>query len=223
MTDLHFFRVLPVLALSSFLALSASGGQITESTTTGALVTQSAVNSGAYGEFQSIQIGGLMYGDIGSMVESFPLPYLAPGQQITGANLSFYTVGSAGPVAFNGQLYGLTRVSTTNPAALVSDYYAGSNDTANTLLNSTLITPQTAMNQTINYSGSNLLSFVQKQYTNGAFSGQDLSSSRYIFFRVSPDRPFPVESQRLRAGCNFHSRCRRRRRPAPASIIQPGL
>jgi len=152
-----------------------------------ALVDQTAVGDGKYGSLYDIPIGGLFGNDIGTMVEPFALPYLAPGQQVTAATLSFYVEQPNGPENYNMQLYGLNRVSATSAAPLLSDWYAGANDTANTLLNATYITPATPVNQSVTYSGSNLVSFIQKQYTNAAFSGLDLSNSRYIFFRVSPN------------------------------------
>ena len=38
----------------------------------------------------------------------------------------------------------------------------------------------------MSYSGANLAAFIQQQYANSAFAGLDTSSSRYIFFRLSP-------------------------------------
>jgi hypothetical protein len=195
MTRLIFQFCLAVTLLSLFLGISRAG-EIIEGDTAGGLVTQGAVNSGTYNNNQNVEVGPMYYTDIGNVVEAFTLPYLAPGQTVTGATLSYYFVGYFnGTPNCNGQLYGLNRVSTTSAAALTSDWYAGTNDTANVLLNPTFITSKITAGQAITYSGSNLLSFVQKQYTNAAFSGLDTTNSRYVFFRISPDSSTPPQAR----------------------------
>jgi hypothetical protein len=201
MTDRHF-RLLSFAVFSAFLIHPVQAGQIIEGTTSDALVTQSNLNSGAYETNQNLYVGSLWYGDIGSTVESFPLPYLAPGQTISGASISFFLQSTNGSPSINGQLYGLNRVSTTSALPLLADYYVGKNDTANSLLNATFLTPSTAGNQAVTYSGSNLVSFVQKQYANAAFSGQDLTQSRFVFFRVSPDGSPSAGSMNYQLGCS---------------------
>ncbi|HEV3273114.1 MAG TPA: Ig-like domain-containing protein [Candidatus Methylacidiphilales bacterium] len=151
------------------------------------MVDQTAVNDSSYYTTFDLCVGALYGVQSGAMVEAFPLPYLAPGQQVTGASISFYLEQKNSTPAYNIQLYGLNRVSATSSMPLESDWYTGSDDTANTLLAPTFVTPTTAVAQSVAYSGSNLVSFVQKQYTNAAFSGLDLSATRYIFFRLSPD------------------------------------
>jgi hypothetical protein len=182
-----FFSLFGWLSLFLFAVTASRAAEIIEGNTADGMVTQTLVNSGSYNNNENIEVGPMYYGDIGTVVESFALPYLAPGQQITGASISFFLEQTNSNPSFNGQLYGLNRVSTTNAAPLVSDWYQGANDTNNVLLAPQFVTPQSGTNQAVTYSGSNLASFVQKQAANAAFSGQDLSPARYIFFRISPD------------------------------------
>ncbi len=170
---------------------SARAGAIVEGDPTDAMVDQTAVDDGAFDTIYDFPIGALYGTNTGVQVEAFALPYLAPGQQVTGASISFYlesynTQGAAKPT-YNLALYGLNRVSATSPLPLTSDWYLGANDSANTLLAPTFITPSTPVASTASYSGSNLVSFIQKQYTNSAFSGMDLSKTRYVFFRLNAD------------------------------------
>lgn len=182
-----FLRFLAQAALLVSLGCTARAGAIIEGDTADAMVTQNAVNNGEYNTLYNLNVGALFNTDNGAMVEAFPLPYLAPGQTVTGATISFYLEQRNSTPNYNVQLYGLNRVSATSSAPLVSDWYAGTNDASNTLLNALFVTPATTANQAVTYSGTNLVSFVQKQYGNAAFSGLDLSNSRYIFFRMSPD------------------------------------
>jgi len=181
------FRFFVQAALLSALLCTARAGEIIESDIGDGMVTQTAVNDAYYHTQDNLNVGRLYRTDIGTQVDAFPLPYLAPGQQVTGATISYFLEQINGTPAYNGQLYGLNRVSTTNPAPLVTDWYEGTKDTANVLLDALFVTPKTTANQAVTYSGGNLVSFVQQQYTNAAFSGLDLSATRYIFFRLSPD------------------------------------
>ena len=171
----------------AFLVGAARAGEIIEGQGSDAMVDQSAVGDGAYATLYDTPIGGLYGSTISVLVEPFLLPYLAPGQTVTGASISFYFEQPNGAENYNMQLYGLNRVSTTSSVPLESDWYAGANDTSNTLLDANFATPTTPVNQVVTYSGSNLATFIQNQYANAAFSGLDLSNSRYIFFRLSPN------------------------------------
>jgi hypothetical protein len=174
------------LVLIAFAALGASSraGEIIEGDTGDAMVTSGAVNSGYYYTLYTLNVGALARNnDVGAIVEAFQLPYLAPGQTVTGATVSFYQQSDGTSPLNTVQLYGLTRVS-TSPTILASDWYTGANDTANTLLDSTFTTPSTPTNHAVAYSGGNLASFVQAQYGKPAFSGLALSTARYIFLRL---------------------------------------
>jgi hypothetical protein len=166
---------------------AAHAGGVIEGETTDALVTASKLNDPEYGNFETLLVGEVYNGDVGNVVEPFALPYLAPGQTVSGATISFYLASINTPVTANVQLYGLTRVSSTNSSPLTSDWYVGANDTANTLLTGTFATPSTPAASTVTYSGGNLTSFIQKQYANSAFSNLGPNSPRYIFFRLSPN------------------------------------
>jgi hypothetical protein len=181
-----FFPTFILLLFFSCLTTLSHAGAIVEGNTADGMVTQTAVNTPVYHENENLWVGTLDFGVVGTVVDGFPLPYLGPNQQITGASASFYLNEINNAPGFNAQLYGLNRVSTSNPAPLVSDWYAGTNDTANVLLDSTFLTPQSTINQSATYSGANLVTFVQNQYKNASFAGGDLSATRYIFFRVSP-------------------------------------
>ena len=166
------------------LVCTAKAGAIIEGETTDAMLGKSSINSN-----EDQEVGGYYTGENLAIVESFALPYLAPGQQVTGAAVTFYyeKFNNAVPPV-NVQLYGLSRVSATSSAPVNADWYCGANDTANSLLNAQFATGSTAINQPVTYSGSNLVSFIQKQYANTAFAGLDTAyATRYIFLRLSPD------------------------------------
>jgi Bacterial Ig domain len=173
----------------AFLAGNANAGSVVEPDTTDQIVLQSGLNSGYYFTLYSFPVGRLLQSsDMSDAVEAFPLPYLAPGQQVTGATVSFFLQSLNGTPTAKLQLYGLNRVSATNSTPIPADYYVGTNDTANTLLDASFITPTSTPNSAITYSGANLTSFIQKQYANTAFTGMDFSQTRYMFLRVGPDK-----------------------------------
>ena len=176
-----------LLVLSVFLVCPVKAGAIIDGDPADGLVAANIVNDPEYNHLYDYPLGSLWGTDSSCMVEGFALPYLAPGQQVTNATISFFLESQNGAPTYNLQLYGLKRVSTTSGIPVSADEYTGTNDTANTLLTAKFITPTTAVNQDASYSGANLASFVQAQYSNAAFSGMDLSTTRYIFFRVSPD------------------------------------
>ncbi|MCE0523321.1 MAG: Ig-like domain-containing protein [Methylacidiphilales bacterium] len=181
------FIILLLGAAWAFLVGAAKAGEIVEGDSADAMVDQNGVNDGFYDTLYDFYVGALTGVQSGAMVEPFQLPYLAPGQTVTGATVSFYLEQLNGTPTYNLQLYGLNRVSATSSTPLEADWYTGTNDAANTLLNAKFVTPSTTVGQAITYSGGNLVTFVQNQYANAAFSGQDLSKSRFIFFRLSPD------------------------------------
>jgi hypothetical protein len=182
---------LPFCLLSAALALTggtAHAGAIVEGDPADGGVLKTSVNSGYYNTWLVQAVGQQLFTDVGNIVEPFTLPYLPPGQTVTGATISFYLDSTTSPVTSNVQLYGLNRVSTATPTVTTADWYSGTNDTANTLLCPTFATPANTAKSTVTYSGGNLVNFIQKQYANSAFSGQDLSTTRYVYFRLSPDR-----------------------------------
>jgi hypothetical protein len=182
-----FLLIVFLTSLLCWLSLPLRAGAIIDGDGADGNVTSSTVSNTEYYHLYTLLAGTLFYGDNGAVVEGFALPYLAPGQTITSATVSFYLESntSQGTPSYNLQLYGLKRVNTTSGAPLVADWYVGANDTANTLLDSSFITPSTTLNSTVSYTGANLASFVNTQYANAAFSGMQLSNSRYIFFRLS--------------------------------------
>ncbi|MEJ0000678.1 MAG: Ig-like domain-containing protein [Verrucomicrobiota bacterium] len=185
-------RILPsglsaILLLAPWLALPLRAGAVLEGDTADAMVTSSKLNDPEYGTAETLGVGEIYNQDVGTIVEPFELPYLAPGQTVTNAAISFYLASINPPVTATVQLYGLTRVSATNSSSLTSDWYVGSNDTANTLLDATFATPGTPAGTTVTYSGANLVSFIQRQYANPAFAKLLAGGTRYIFFRLSPN------------------------------------
>src|ERR1019366_9935739 len=141
------FRFFVRVALLASLVCTARAGAIIEGDTADAMIDQTAVNDGAYYTTYDLNVGALYGVQSGAMVEAFQLPYLAPGQQITGATLSFYLEQKNSTPTYNGQLYGLNRVSATSSAPLESDWYTGANDASNTLLDASFVTPTTTVNQ----------------------------------------------------------------------------
>ena len=176
-----------LLAVWACLTVTVRAGAIVDGDPGGGFTTVASVNNAMYSSVYTMAIGSLYFGDVSCMVQGFALPYLAPGQSISGASISFFITGYNGTPPYNLQLYGLKRVSTTSTVPLLSDWYGGTNDTANTLLAAKFATSASPAGQAVTYSGSNLTTFVQNAYSNPAFSGMDLASNRYIFFRLSPD------------------------------------
>ena len=185
------FRCFLLIVVLTSICLPARAGQIVEAVPTDENVTSTVVGNTEYDHLYTLLAGTLFSGDNGNIVEAFALPYLAPGQTVTAASISFYLNKQVPTPAtspnYNLSLYGLKRVSTTNSAPLVTDWYTGTNDAANTLLTSSFCTPATPLNSLVTYSGANLASFVNSQYANPAFTGMDTSSTRYIFLRLNAD------------------------------------
>jgi len=108
------------------------------------------------------------------------LPYLNPGQTITGAQLSFSYVGKNGSPAHNIDVYGLARTSTSiSPVPVPGDYYVGTNDTANSRLQQAIIGPSSAPGA-VTCSNAALVSWLQAQY-------RAVGSGGYVFVRLNPD------------------------------------
>ncbi len=170
------------------------------------------INESAIDHFYNQHVGSIYNGDSNTVVEAFKLPYLTPGQQVTGATITFGLVDNPGnspagpPPGYNVDLYGLNRVSTTSANIVNADAYkvtTGKTDTANVLLAPSFVvgapdsslTPPTTRAATpsgmVSYSGSNLVQFVQNQYNNAAFQNAGLNTPRYIFFRLTADSVNP--------------------------------
>lgn len=147
-------------------------------------VGQLSINPGMYDENSTIGIGILYDNDTYTMVEPFPLPYLAPGQTISSASISFYVPEIDYTPFFNCDLYGLKRTSTTSDAPIAADWYVGNNDTANTLLKSSFLVGSSAAGKTYTYTGANLASFLQTQYA--SFGANTDFTTKYVFFRLNP-------------------------------------
>jgi hypothetical protein len=117
--------------------------------------------------------GGFDY----SMVFMFQLPVLTATQSITGADLSVY-VTAAGS-AFHTDLYGLAYRA--QPTVLPSDWYTGTGDTSNTLIQAGFVPPSFTFSGragTSDAGASALLSFINAQYANGAVG---VSTSSFAF------------------------------------------
>jgi hypothetical protein len=168
--------------------LPLRAGAILDAIPTDDNVIASGVGDGEVVHLYTLQ-AGTNFGGNTNIVEAFALPYLAPGQTITAATISFYLNAQVPTPAsspnYNLSLYGLNRVSLTNSLALASDYYIGTTDSANTLLTTSFVTPSNPLNSVVSYSGANLTAFINTQRANPLFTGQDLSTTRYIFFRLN--------------------------------------
>ncbi len=118
--------------------------------------------------------GGFDY----SMVFVIQLPVLAPNQTITGADFSFYM--TAGGSNFHTDLYGLAY--RLQPTVLASDWYTGTGDTNNTLIEAGIVPPSFSdqgRKETSAAGDNALLNFILAQYASGAVGGE------YIFLRLS--------------------------------------
>src|SRR6201996_8000276 len=80
------------LGVVAFVSLSSTYGSTVDvaGDANDKQVGQLSINPGMYDENSTIGIGILYDNDTYTMVEPFPLPYLAPGQTISAASISFY-------------------------------------------------------------------------------------------------------------------------------------
>lgn len=118
--------------------------------------------------------GGFDY----SMVFVFQLPVLTPSQSITAADFDVYVTAAGSN--FKTDLYGLSyRVQ---PTVLASDWYTGTGDPNNTLIQAGFVPPSFSFSGrtgTSDVGDTALLNFIKAQYANGAVGGE------YIFLRLS--------------------------------------
>ncbi|MFN7936050.1 MAG: hypothetical protein U0R19_22155 [Bryobacteraceae bacterium] len=118
--------------------------------------------------------GGFDY----SMVFVFQLPVLTPGQSITAADFNVFVTAAGSN--FNTDLYGLAYRA--QPTVLASDWYTGTGDASNTLLQAGFIPPSFSFSGrtgTSNSGDAALLDYIKAQYAAGAVGGE------YIFLRLS--------------------------------------
>jgi hypothetical protein len=160
-------------------------------------------NAGAitvFGDLADSQVysGGILSGDPGSiggesgvnggfdysMVYVFQLPGLAFGQTVSTADFSFYDEASGS--IYNTDLYGLTfRAAST---VLASDWYTGTGDPNNTLIESAIVPPSFTFAGRLTTStaaDATLASYLNAQYTAGAVGGD------FVFLRLSTDATNP--------------------------------
>jgi hypothetical protein len=125
--------------------------------------------------------GGIDY----SMVFVFQLPALAANEFIVDADFSFFIVGSAS--SYHTDLYGLAHRSL--PDVLPSDWYTGTGDPNNTLIQAGLVPPSLTFSGRTSTSPLGdiaLASFLNGQYASGAVGGH------YIFLRLSTNATNPI-------------------------------
>jgi len=118
--------------------------------------------------------GGIDY----SMVFALQLPVLSVNQTITNADFGFYNTASGS--IFNTDLYGLSYRA--QPTVLASDWYTGTGDPNNTLIQAGIVPPSFSNQGRFSTSPSGdaaLLNFILAQYASGAQGGE------YIFLRLS--------------------------------------
>ena len=83
------FRCFLLIVFLTSLAFAARAGQIIESVPTDDTSPQAALPTGRLSIFYTLYCG-TVDGLNANVVEAFPLPYLAPGQTITSATISYY-------------------------------------------------------------------------------------------------------------------------------------
>jgi hypothetical protein len=147
-----------------------------------AQVDATLVNPGANTIFGQYYVGHIYYDDR-VIVTPFQLPYLAPGQTITSASVSWNYAGTKNTPTTSVDVYGLTRIATT-ATVTTADFYIGPNDTANTLLQPALITPTTTPG-TVTCSNAALVTWLQAQYAAFAAGGTSDTATRYVFLRLN--------------------------------------
>lgn len=153
----------------------------------------SATAATLYGQIDDRQVNGngtledvtLMYaGRIGgsysaSPVFVFKLPTLPVGQKFDTMSFTSYLSSKWGTPVCNLDLYGLGVDSA--PGVIAADYFAGSLDSANTLLADNYVTSSTANNSFVTASGAGMADYLNACYSYGDFAGE------YVFLRLSPD------------------------------------
>jgi hypothetical protein len=130
---------------------------------------------------QSGMNGGFDY----SMVFVFHLPALALNEFVTAADFSFFVTASSSN--YNIDLYGLAHRSL--PDVLPSDWYTGTGDPDNILLQAGILPPSftfTGRTSTSTLGDTALASFLNGQYAAGAVGGD------YIFLRLSTNAINPI-------------------------------
>jgi len=132
------------------------------------------------------RVGEYFYPGHAEYVVPFLLPTLSAGQGFTAASLRFQLFDKGGTPA-DVDLYGLgVRSSAT---VLASDDYVGTNDTANTRLQVSIVNattpkrvdPNNGFVTTSTDGGTALANFLNTAYANGANAG------KYVFLRLSPE------------------------------------
>lgn len=132
--------------------------------------------------------GGFDY----SMVFVLQLPVLSVNQTITSADFSFYNTASGS--TFDTDLYGLSYRAL--PTVLASDWYTGTGDPNNTLIQAGIVPPSFSNQGRFSTSASGdaaLLSFILAQYASGALGGE------YVFLRLSTNA-----AQAVNLNVNFY-------------------
>ena len=114
-----------------------------------------------------------------SAIIPFQLPILQTGETAISADFTTQLTASAGGLNTEIDLYALPFRTTS--IVLDSDYYAGTNDTSNNLIQESFLTLSSPIGKQSSNSQANiaLVDFINQQYTNGAVGGE------YIFIRLS--------------------------------------
>jgi hypothetical protein len=130
-------------------------------------------------------IGGTN-GSQSGVVHAFQIPaeiLSDPSQQFTEATFKVKLGFGPGPtMPANGDLYGLGYGP--SPTVTTGDYYLGSQDLSNTLIQDNFLTATTASYATVTNNSASLVAYLNQSL---AAARADGLSTAYVFFRISPD------------------------------------
>ena len=164
----------PAMADTGTLASNASDAQVNSAS--GVL----SVNNGT-ATFN--HVGG-SNGTQQGVVYAFQIPssYLTDhSQQFSAATFST-KLGSLGTMTINGDLYGTGYGPT--PTVAASDYFEGTLDTANTLIQDNFLNPTLTSYATPSTSNGNLVNYLNACLTSARADGL---TTAYVLFRINPD------------------------------------
>jgi arylsulfatase A-like enzyme len=113
----------------------------------------------------------------------FALPVLAPGENITSAQLTFHNTGTLSGTAFNGDLWGIGFRSSTNPVLSYFEGDSGDPRTTNIKIEDDVLVPGLASGSRTTTENAALGAYLRTFYqANPQYSG-----GSFVFLRLNPD------------------------------------
>ena len=179
MSNLYFNVFRKLLILFAFVSFTAN--TLAQTTTHNVLADSKdvAISNNLSRQWEGYHTHRLGTNKTTSAIIPFQLPVLLEGEVITSAELTTQLTALSGGLENEIDLYVLPYRSTNT--ILDSDYYAGSNDSSNELLQAGFFTNASSIgSKSISTSANSVLvDFINQQYANGAVGGE------YIFVRFN--------------------------------------